>query len=151
MELPIEITTVMSNIMRYFMMHGQELPNYQREKIIALMGPGTSPVDFVVKSSEYLYAVAADLSPEGQEVAAQTAFLAAVNGWHGMTTRGQQMVNYYRREAGETVTQDPDNDAPILMEYAEPLVPETTPTPVPATMAPPVSNLRTEPNGEPTP
>ena len=88
MELPTQLAEVMHNASRYFFEHGHEIPEYQRDRLVAVMGPGVSPVDFIVRVSEALYAVADELSSEGQEVAAQAANLAAMNGWHGMTERG---------------------------------------------------------------
>lgn len=105
MELPNDIPSVMQNISTYFMLHGAEIPLFQREKIIDLMGPGISPVDFIVRVAEALYAVSDQLDAQGREVAAQAAYLASINGWHGMTDRGNLIVNSLRKQNGEEVAE----------------------------------------------
>lgn len=125
MELPNDISTVMQNAARYFMMHGETIPEFQRNKIINMMGPGTSPVDFVVNVAEALYAVKEYLDISGKELMAQTANLAAMNGWHDMTTRGTAMVNVARKDVGETVPDMPDPE--IKKEFIEASIESVTP------------------------
>lgn len=121
MELSSNLTTVMTNAGRYFMLKGNDIPAFQREKIAILMGPGVSPVDYIVKASEYLYAVAGELDNEGREIAAELANMASLNGWHEMTVRGNQMVMALRRANGEEVSQPEADDPHPKEEYLEPL------------------------------
>lgn len=117
MELPMQIPVVMQNAGQYFMIHGSDIPEHTRECIVKVMGPGISPVDFTVTVAECLYAVIDELNDEGREVAAQTANLAAQNGWHGMTERGSRMVNALKRANGEEVAQAVDDDPEPLDKY----------------------------------
>lgn len=115
MELPSDIPTVMNNASNYFMMHGSEIPEFQRGLIVERTGPGLSPVDYIVTVAEALYAVADVLDNEGREISAQAANLAALNGWYGMRDRGFKMVNSLKRMNGET-TDQPEADDPIALD-----------------------------------
>lgn len=132
MKLVTNIPDVMENAARYFMLHGAEIPEYQRQKIIEVMGPGISPVDFVVRLAEALYAVSDSLDTEGRTLAAQAANLAAINGWHGMAIRGNQIVNALRRMEGEEVAQLDSEDPKPLETVLVPPEPLQSPTPPPA-------------------
>jgi hypothetical protein len=129
MELPNDIPTVMQNAGRYFMEHGNDIPEFQRNRIVELMGPGVSPVDYIVRLAETLYAVSDELDVEGKEIAAQAANLAAINGWHNMSERGLKIVNAIKRKKGEETIQAVEDDPNILeseiastLENPEPMV-----------------------------
>jgi hypothetical protein len=119
MELPTDIPTIMQNAGKYFMTKGNEIPEYQRNRLVEVFGPGTSPVDFIVRLAESLYAVADELDDEGRVLAAQAANLAAMNGWHEMSNRGAMMVNALRRRNGETTSQPVEDDPEPLESELE--------------------------------
>ncbi len=118
MELPDNLSVVMQNASQYFVYKGATIPVFQREKIVDLMNPGVSPVDYIVKASEVLYGIREQLDDEGNEIAAQLANLAYLNGWHDMNIRGPEIVKAIKRNLGEEI---PGEDIESKEEYLEPI------------------------------
>lgn len=122
---------LMTNLMRFVMSHGSDLPEHTREALVAASGH-PSPVDRIVNSAEALFAAKAALGAEGREITAQLAQFAATNGWHGMAERGiaiagaMNRIGGFKAPAGTSwpeAKDDPEPLARFLEEPAEPEVP----------------------------
>ena len=125
---------VSAALQRFLMSEAAALPEFVRGKI-AEAGLHPSPVMRVVESTEALWAVRADLSPNGRELLAQLAQFAAFNGFHDMQDRGAAMVAALCRDEGfEPMPgqQWPiaEQDPPVLESMIEPVAEEAAEEPV---------------------
>jgi len=147
------------------------IPDELREKLKALVGPTTSPVDTVVKGAEFIYARRdQNLAPELMELGAGLALVAQQYNFHGMAEedRGSKIALAFMRDAKvkKTVGVDypkKDEDPHVKPEYVLPdttIVPEPTglpPAPPPMihqhvqNITDPDAIIVPEPAGEPTP
>lgn len=124
---PTTLVDLLTNLQTFLVAHAAELPMHTREKMMAAaLHP--SPVDRVVTTAEALYAVKAELGPDGQVMCAQLASFAALNGWHGMQERGPQITAALQRDAG--VTAPPGIVWPMPADDPAPLT-EMTASPAP--------------------
>lgn len=90
---------LLSNLSRFLMENASSLPERTREQVVASIGH-PSPVVRIVDTAEALYAAKTELTKEGRDIAAQLAQFAAVNGFHGMSERGQQIAQAMNRMGG---------------------------------------------------
>lgn len=135
MNLPTDLPSAMQAINNYLMAKGQNIPEFQREKIVEVMGPGTSPFTFMVTVAEALYTVSDELDNDGREAAAIAANLSSVYGWSDMLQRGLAITNAMKRKNGDKNIRQQAKDDPKPKEqfiYKEPeqpleLVPDNGP------------------------
>ena len=123
------LVDLMEKLTTFVMLHGSELPEHTRAAIVA-SASHPSPVDRIVDTAEALYASKSELSAEGRTITAQLAQFAAMNGWHGMGTRGLAIPNPMNRTGGSAApagdTWPPAADDPEPLErFAEPTAEDT--------------------------
>jgi len=102
-------------------------------EMVSKLCASPSPVDQIVRTSEFLYARRADINDAGRSLAAGLIAFATVNAWHGLLEgdRGNGMVQSLRRELGDTPPSGHEwplaaNDPAPLAEFV------AAPTPPPA-------------------
>ena len=140
-------------VQEFLMDRDAALPDDVREKLKALVGPTSSPVDTVVRGSEIMYARREELAPEALALAGGLALLAEQYNFHGMAEeqRGSKMALAMMRDAKIKKPvgieyPDKEKDPAPKAEYAP--LPEPTeidlPQPVPATVEdmPPAEGTR---------
>ena len=103
-------TDVLSNLQRFMMLNASSLPDPTIEHLLASANH-PSPVDRIVNSVEALYAVKDDLDKAGRDITGQMAQFVALNGFHGMQERGQQINQAMNRIGGY--------NAPLGSEWPE--------------------------------
>ena len=116
---PVEsFAQVFSNLQKFMMFHASSLPQHTIDHLVETSNH-PSPVDRLVNTAEALYAVKGDLNKDGRDVLGQMAQFAAINGFHGMQERGQQINQAMNRMGGYTAP--PGTSWPDAADDPEPI------------------------------
>ena len=95
------IADAADTVRRWVLVHEKKIPKHIRERLVALTGTGSSPVDLVATFARAAYANRFDLPPEALEIAAGAAELCDRNGYHRDHFDARVLVPVLRRDSGE--------------------------------------------------
>lgn len=96
-----EIGEVTDALREHIILNKADFPEHLRDRLVAMSKTGVSPVDFAAGFVDAVYANSGEFNVDTKRLAAATADLISMKGYHGqMGGRANGISNALRRDSG---------------------------------------------------